>query len=181
MVASQAPRGAVAGGHVESSNWTRNGRNAPDALPGEISLKTPWGGAYPWAPLQNTYPAAGTLGRANMGAPATVTPPLPKNEDVKTLITVSPNPYKITGLNDVRTNPDSHTIDFLNTPQDFVVTIMDVSGQIIQETKVFGATSGKWSWDLFSKDGIEVSSGLYIYHIRYGFNEEVIGHFAIIR
>ena len=32
-----------------------------------------------------------------------------------------------------------------------------------------------------SKDGVEVSSGLYIYHIQYGDDQAVTGHFAILR
>jgi hypothetical protein len=59
-------------------------------------------------------------------------------------------------------------------------TIIDVSGQIVFRDIVEGATSGSYVWDMFSKDGIEVSSGLYIYHIEYD-GGAATGHFAILR
>jgi hypothetical protein len=116
-----------------------------------------------------------------MGTPFTVTPPVSNVADVEANITVTPNPYKITGLNDVRNNASSHTIDFLGLPADYSITILDVSGQIIFETDVTGAVDGKYTWDMFSKDGIEVASGVYIYHVQYGDGLSVTGHLAILR
>jgi hypothetical protein len=111
-----------------------------------------------------------------------VTPPAAPVDQVASLITVTPNPYKITGLNDVRNNPSSHNIDFLNLPEDYKLTIIDVSGQIIFQTSVEGAPDGKYTWDMFSKDGVEVASGLYIYHVEYdGGSQSATGHFAILR
>jgi hypothetical protein len=115
-----------------------------------------------------------------MGVPFTVTPPVAAPGDVADLITVNPNPYKITGLNDVRTDAASHNIDFLNLPADYTLTILDVSGQIIFQTVTDGAIDGKFTWDMFSKDGTEVSSGLYIYHVEYD-GGAATGHFAILR
>jgi hypothetical protein len=35
---------------------------------------------------------------------------------------------------------------------------------------------------MFSKDGVEVASGLYIYHVSFdGGDREVVGHFSILR
>jgi hypothetical protein len=116
-----------------------------------------------------------------MGAAFTVSPPVAPVDRVADLITVSPNPYKITGLNDVRDNPASHDIKFLNLPSDFALTIIDVAGQIIFRDDVQGQTDGQYTWNMFSKDGVEVSSGLYIYQIQYGDDQEVVGHFAILR
>ena len=107
---------------------------------------------------------------------------------------MTPNPYKIAGLNDVRNNPSSHAIDFLNLPSNYILTIFDVSGQIILQVEQTDAVDGKFTWTMFSKDGTEVGSGLYIYHVQYGgsctadepasscsFDKEVTGHFAIMR
>ena len=174
------PKGAVSGGHIESSNFNRNGRNDPAAMPGQIGLGSPWGGTYPFAVSNALFPTEGSLGRNNIGAAFTVVPPAAAPADVASLITVSPNPYKITGLNDIRNDPSSHTINFLNVPSDFTLTIVDVSGLIVFQRTVEGGLNGIYPWNLFSKDGVEVSSGLYLYHIQYG-DQEVTGHFAILR
>lgn len=174
------PFGAIEVNHIESSNMNRNGRNSPEAAAGEIGLISQWGGTYPYANRNENWPAPGTLRSQNMGVPFTVTPPVADPEDVASLITVNPNPYKITGLNDVRSDPASHNIDFLNLPEDYTLTILDVSGQIILQQETQGAIEGKFTWDMFSKDGTEVASGLYIYHVEYD-GGAVTGHFAILR
>ena len=174
------PQGTVPVGHIESSNWNRNGRNDPNAMPGEIGLGSPWGGTYPFAFLSADFPAAGTMQQQNIGAAFNVSPPVAAPADVPDLITVSPNPYKRTGLNDERTNAASHDIFFLNLPADFTLTILDVSGQIVFQEIVENAVDGKFTWDQFSKDGVEVASGVYIYHVAYS-SGEVTGHFAILR
>ena len=187
------PQGAVQAGHIESSNWNRNGRNSPTALNGELGLTTPWGGTYPFADANADFPTS-QQGIKNIGHEFTVTPPVAPVDSVESLITVSPNPYKVAGLNDVRSDPSSHAVDFLNLPENYTLTIVDVSGQIVlQETKT-GAVDGKFTWDMFSKDGTEIASGLYIYHVQFGgacdlsqpttscnFDREVTGHFAILR
>ncbi len=101
-------------------------------------------------------------------------------DQVADLITVTPNPYKITGLNDIRNDASSHNIDFLNLPTDYTLTIIDVAGQVVFQEIVAGAVDGKYTWDLFSKDGVEVSSGLYLFHVQHS-GGEATGHFAIIR
>jgi hypothetical protein len=174
------PRGAVPVGHIESSNVNRNGRNSRDVANGTIGLTAPWIDTYPYAINASDYPAD-QQNLKNIGGPFTVTPPVATVAQVPDLITVTPNPYKRTGLNDVRNDPSSHNINFLNLPADFRLTIMDVSGQIVFQTDVQGATDGKFTWDQFSKDGVEVASGLYIYHVEYGNRREVVGHFAILR
>ncbi len=96
------------------------------------------------------------------------------------LLTVSPNPYKITGLNDVRNDPASHSINFLNLPAAYTLTIVDVSGQVIFQRKETAAVNGVYTWDLFSKDGVEIASGLYIYHVSYDGGQKT-GYFSILR
>ena len=147
-----------------------------------IGLEAPWIDTYPFSIRAADYPLPGTQNFKNIGGPFTVTPPVAPVDQVAQLVTVTPNPYKITGLNDERDNPSSHSVDFLNLPEDYTLTIMDVSGQIIMRTTVEGATDGKFTWDLFSKDGVEVASGLYIYHVSYdNGRREAVGHFAILR
>lgn len=176
------PQGQLEAGHLESYGVVnRNGRNACDAPDGMIGLETPWCGTYPFAYQNANYPARGTQTFKNMGTPFTVTPPVAPVDQVENLVTVTPNPYKRTGLNDVRNNPSSHNINFLNVPADFTLTIIDVSGQVVFQDIVEGGSDGRYVWDMFSKDGVEVASGLYIYHIQYGSGQAVTGHFAILR
>jgi hypothetical protein len=176
------PLGPVTAGHLESSGVVnRNGRNTNDIPEGTIGMGSPWYLIYPFAWNHPGFPRTGTLSHKNMGASFTVTPPVAPVDQVEDLITVTPNPYKITGLNDVRNNPSSHDIKFLNVPSDFTLTIVDVSGQIIFSQDVQGQSNGQYIWNMFSKDGVEVASGLYIYHITYGNDQEVVGHFAILR
>lgn len=175
------PQGATTAGHIESSNFNRNGRNSKDAASAVIGSTAPWIDTYPFSTRSSQYPAAGTQNSKNIGGPFTVTPPVAPVDQVESLITVSPNPYKRTGLNDVQDNASSHDINFLNTPAEFTMTIIDVSGQIVFQEEVTGAPDGKFTWDQFSKDGVEVASGLYIYHMQYGDGQEVVGHFAILR
>jgi hypothetical protein len=179
----EGPLGGVPVGHIESSNFNRNGRNSRGATPGDLGMTAPWVGTYPFADLNPNFPRAGTPDAKNIGQPFTVVPPVATEDQVANLITVTPNPYKVTGLNDVRDRPESHWIFFLNTPADFTLTIVDVAGAVVFQERVDGALDGQFGWDMFSKDGVEVASGLYIYHIAYGSNNEreVIGHFSILR
>ena len=176
----EGPQGAVPVGHIESANFNRNGRNGRGAAPGEIGLDAPWQGTYPYATASPEFPAPDAQAYTNLGAAFTVTPPVAPVDRVAELITVTPNPYKVTNLNDVRSDPSSHAVDFLNLPADYTLTILDVSGQVVYQTTAEGAVDGKFTWDLFSKDGVEVASGLYIYHVTYE-GGEVVGHLAILR
>jgi hypothetical protein len=174
------PQGPVPVGHIETSNMNRNGRNGLGAAPGQISLASQWGGTYPWSINSAFYPRNDLAAQKNLGASFTVTPPASNPSEANSLITVTPNPYKITGLNDVRNDPASHNLDFLNLPSNYTLTIIDVSGQVIFQQVTKGAVNGKYTWDMFSKDGIEVASGLYIYVVEHE-GGKFVGHFSILR
>jgi hypothetical protein len=156
--------------HLETSNFNRNGA---------VGI---WQGTYPFSNTSPDFPGT-PEGRARIGAGFLVAPPVANPADLssgQTMITVSPNPYKIASLTDVRDDPVSHNIDFLNLPASCTITILDVSGQMILQEQIEGGTEGRWSWNMFSKDGVEVASGLYIYHVKYDGGEH-LGHFAILR
>jgi len=100
----------------------------------------------------------------------------------KTKVVVKPNPYKKKALFDNATLSYDHKIDFLNLPGNAKITIMDVSGQIVDVIN-FTSTdpnNGSIFWDMFSKDGVEVASGLYIYIVEYDGGKQV-GYFSIMR
>ena len=94
-------------------------------------------------------------------------------------IQVKPNPYKRQALHDTGVE---HKILFTNLPTGTRITILDVSGQIIDVLKFDGTNpfDGTLFWDMFSKDGIEVASGLYVFVAEYPGGKQV-GHFAILR
>lgn len=71
---------------------------------------------------------------------------------------------------------------FYNLPQKCTITILDVSGQIIDRINFIAPNpnDGTYTWDMFSKDGIEVANGLYIYVVEYEGGKQV-GYFAILR
>lgn len=177
------PQGSVTASHIESSNMNRNGRNAPDAPSGEIGLASQWADTYPFAFQNANYPAEGSEHLQNIGASYTLVPPASPVDSVAQNITVTPNPYKRTALNDVRSDPSSHFVTFLNLPERYKLTIIDVTGQIVFQRTEEGARNGQFKWNLFSKDGVEVASGLYLYHVQYGqnFNREKTGYLSILR
>ena len=71
---------------------------------------------------------------------------------------------------------------FMNLPTGTKITILDVSGQVIDILRFEGTNQfdGTLFGDMFSKDGIEVTSGLYIYVAQYPGGKQT-GHFAILR
>lgn len=115
--------------HVESSNFTRNGRNDPGAANGELGLGTPWGGTYPFAILSADYPVENTQQHKNMGGPFTVSPTGIGTEgvdgpslDVAT-VDVFPNPA----------GPDVATVGFHVPSSDHVrIELYDVLGRRLQ-------------------------------------------------
>jgi hypothetical protein len=156
--------------HLETSNFNRNGADGF------------WHGTYPFATSSPEFPTT-EEGRARMGAAFTLRVPVASEDDLRTgrtEITVSPNPYKVASLTDVRDDPTSHNVDFLNLPANCTLTILDVSGQLIFQERIEGAANGVWTWNMHSKDGVEVASGLYIYHVKYTGGEHV-GYFSILR
>jgi hypothetical protein len=98
-------------------------------------------------------------------------------------IGVRPNPYKRASiLTDNFTNVYDHKIIFFNLPQKCKIVITDVAGKIIQIINFVASSPSEGSvfWDMFSKDGMEAASGLYLYYVEWdgGSNK---GKFAILR
>ena len=108
--------------------------------------------------------------------------PLAKADDLMKgalKIRVKPNPYKKQALHDTGLE---HKILFLNLPTGTRITIFDVSGQIIDVLNFNGTNpnDGTLFWDMFSKDGGEVTSGLYIYVAEYPGGRQT-GYFSILK
>jgi hypothetical protein len=142
-----------------------------------------WEGTYHYATASAFYPSQNDVeGIKAIGAPFVLKSPLIAPADIRagiTKIRVQPNPYKVEALHDTG---QEHKILFSNLPTGTKITILDVSGQIIDVLRFEGTNpvDGTLFWDMFSKDGIEVTSGLYIYVAQYPGGKQT-GHFAILR
>ncbi len=157
---------------IESSNVNRNGASGL------------WEGVYPFATQHPIFPST-SAGLRKLGAAFQVMTPAPSPHDVlagKAHIGVKPNPYKRAAFWDDSRNPFHHSVVFYNLPHGSTLTILDVSGQIIHQFHLDsgGSGDGTLRWNLFSKDGIEVASGLYIYLVAYEGGQHV-GYLSILR
>jgi len=124
------------------------------------------------------------------GQPAQIA--IPKEEDAKKklldMIAVVPNPYvAASGLEMpppevFSVGRGERRVDFIHLPQECTIRIYTVVGEhvatIEHHSTVF---DGSQSWNLLSKDGLEIASGIYIYHVDApGFGEK-IGRLAVIK
>jgi hypothetical protein len=97
-------------------------------------------------------------------------------------VVARPNPYKKKAIWDNPTSPVGGGIMFSNLPPGATVTILDVSGQVIQRLSFVSSDgeSGSMMWDCHSKDGNEVASGLYIFVVECEGGRQV-GYLSILR
>jgi hypothetical protein len=157
---------------IETSNFTRNGADGF------------WKGTFPFATDAAEFPAAtNTEGLRRIGAAFVARPPLAPTAALSAgniKVGVRPNPYKRAAYFDNRQNFADHKIAFYNLPADCKITIVDVSGQLIDVVKINNATDGLYFWNMFSKDGIEVASGVYMYLVEWS-GGSTKGFFSILR
>ena len=101
-------------------------------------------------------------------------------------IAVVPNPYVVAASWEPRHIYNSgrgpRKIDFINLPAKCTIKIFTLAGylvDIIEHNSLY--ENGSHSWDLLSKDGLEISYGIYLYHIDAGDIGETTGKFAVIK
>ena len=155
---------------VETSRMNRNGASGL------------WADTYPFAD-QNTFFPKSQAGLKAMGTGFIVRSALSKASDLisgATKITVKPNPYKKKGLPDNAVDAFDHKVTFNNLPSPSKITILDVAGQIIDVISFESTVVGSIDWLMFSKNGVEVASGLYIYVVEYDGGQQV-GYLSILR
>jgi hypothetical protein len=157
---------------VETSNINRNGATGL------------WMNTYPFARLNTFYPKT-AQGLKDIGAAFMAKSALASTSDLlagKAKIVVFPNPYKKKANFDNITLSYDHTVQFTNLPGKAKITILDVSGQVVDIIDFASSdpNNGMYGWDMFSKDGIEVASGLYIFVVEYDGGQQV-GYFSILR
>jgi hypothetical protein len=139
-----------------------------------------WPGTWPFAFNNVNYPKD-AAGLKAIGATQIVYSALAPKGDVST-VGVRPNPYKRAALHDNRTLVYDHKILFYNLPPQAKITILDVAGQVIDVIQFASSDASKGSvfWDMFSKDGIEVASGVYVYVVESPTGSKT-GYFSILR
>jgi hypothetical protein len=146
-----------------------------------------WEGTYPYATNYAAYYPKDTnlVGRKKIGAPIVVSSPTKTYDELNTKkykIGVRPNPYKKAALHDNYTNVFEHQLFFYNLPPKCKITILDVAGRIIDiiNFSTTDPTKGSTFWKMFSKDGVEVASGYYVYIVEWD-GGSTSGIFSILR
>lgn len=141
-----------------------------------------WYGCYSFAYAAGEYPTYNLVDQKFLGVDFVLKPARVSASDLINgvkKIQVKPNPYKVAAPHDVGLE---HKVQFYNLTSDTRITIMDLSGQIIEVLEYEGQnpTDGSVFWDMFTKDGPEVTSGLYIWIAEYP-NGKQTGYLAIMR
>ena len=73
-------------------------------------------------------------------------------------------------------------IDFVNLPPECKISIFTSSGRLVRELDHFTTENkGRESWDLRTKDGLEVTHGVYFYVVEAPGNGQKVGKLAIIK
>lgn len=140
-----------------------------------------WHKTFPFGLTNSNFPK-NAAGLKSVGAVQRVFSALAASGDVSNA-GVRPNPYKRAAFHDNLSNVYDHKLLFYNLPPDCKITILDVSGQIVDEMPFASSdpNNGSIFWDMFSKDGIEVASGLYIYVVESPTGGQKTGYFSILR
>ncbi|MBN2011280.1 hypothetical protein JW960_18190 [candidate division KSB1 bacterium] len=162
---------------IENVNWIESGKVNVNGRTGV------WEGAHPYAEGYSWYPDASDKdGLKAIGAKFVLNSPTKTVADIeldRAQIGVRPNPYKRAAFHDVI---PEHKLLFYNLPEQCDITIFDVAGMLVDkiEFSTDDETNGTYFWDMHSKNGNEVASGLYIWVVEYKGGSKQ-GYFSIIR
>ena len=72
-------------------------------------------------------------------------------------------------------------LEFRGIPQNAVVRIYTVKGDLVQTLRQDGSTASFVAWDLRSKDNLDVAPGLYVFQVEAPNASPAIGKFAVIK
>lgn len=158
-------------------NWSESGKVNFNGRSGHWEDTWPHSENHSWFPSPENAEK-----RKALGARFTLVPPTSNNADIamgRVDIGVRPNPYKRTAFHDTGSD---HNIMFYNLPSQCTISIFDLSGMLIDQIDFIAPTEdqGSYFWDMYSKGGNEIASGLYIWVVEYE-NGKEMGKFAIIR
>ena len=121
-----------------------------------------------------------TAGGRNVNALEVI--PLPMARDVMDDIRVVPNPYKGSADWEEWTGSGVRLgkIYFMNLPEKCTVRIYTIAGDLVRMLEHNDVTFGALGWDLTGEAGVQVASGIYIYHVDAPDYGEKLGKFAIL-
>ncbi len=121
-----------------------------------------------------------TSGGRNVNALQVI--PLPLKRDVMDDIRVVPNPYKGSADWEEWTGSGVRLgkIYFMNLPEKCTVRIYTIAGDLVRTMEHNDVTFGALGWDLTGEAGVQVASGIYVYHVDAPAYGEKIGKFAVL-
>lgn len=105
-------------------------------------------------------------------------------------ILVIPNPYKVSSIYEQEaaggSRQQNREIHFTGLPVPSTLRIFTSSGVLVREIEVTssntqGENGGTYIWDLLTKDNLEISYGIYIYHVEARGVGNKTGKFAVIK
>jgi photosystem II stability/assembly factor-like uncharacterized protein len=95
-------------------------------------------------------------------------------------IRVVPNPYLVTHVGE--TSFSGRQLHFTNLPSRCTIRIFSVAGRLLQTIDVNnGFDNDRHIWDMRTKDGDEISYGIYIYHVEAPGAGTTTGKFAVMK
>ncbi|MFU8859037.1 MAG: hypothetical protein ACNA8K_01310 [Cyclonatronaceae bacterium] len=101
-------------------------------------------------------------------------------------IIVVPNPYVASSnfepSNTYRSGRGERRIYFMNLPPSCTIRIYTITGELVKTLQhESGIDDGQTSWDLTTKDGMNLAFGVYLYHVEAKGVGEHRGKFAVIK
>lgn len=106
-------------------------------------------------------------------------------------ILVIPNPYIVSNVFEPKTTQTNRQhnreLHFTQMPAPSTLRIFTVSGVLVEEIQISesdltgGAYGGTYIWDMLTKDDLEISYGVYLYHVEAPGVGERTGKFAVIK
>jgi hypothetical protein len=112
--------------------------------------------------------------------------PAQQRADLKK-IKVVPNPYVMTNMMEPALMNKSlnqrRRLLFTHVPASCTITIFTSSGVLVDDIKVENPQDdGTAHWDMLTKEGLEIASGVYFYHVQIAKSrDEAMGKFAVIK
>lgn len=106
-------------------------------------------------------------------------------------VLVIPNPYIVSNIYEPRTTQNNRQhnreLHFTGVPAPATLRIFSVSGVLIREISISesdligGKYGGTYVWNMLTRDNLEISYGVYLYHISAPGVGEKTGKFAVIK
>ncbi|HIA80416.1 MAG TPA: hypothetical protein EYO07_09735 [Candidatus Marinimicrobia bacterium] len=101
-------------------------------------------------------------------------------------VAVVPNPYVVAASWEPRhiyqSGRGPRKLDFIHLPSQCTIKIFTLAGYLVDTIEHNSLNEdGSESWDLLSKDGLEIAFGVYLYHISAKGIGETTGKFALVK